>query len=199
MTGPNTAYQDVFEVREALSPALLSLADAKMHLNIPATTTMFDDELREFLEGVTKVVEQYVGPIVRRTYVRRVYGYCYAITLPHTQVLSITSIVLAQDGSSPITISDLTINAEAGIVTYKNGGDFPYGDMDWTYVVGRSYVHPNWTLAAKEILRHNWKSQLGNHPSIQGDNERDYIVAGQSVPPRAMMLLTPDASSVGFA
>src|SRR5438093_8426420 len=47
-TSPNTAYQDVFVVRGSNSPALLSLADAKAHLNI--TTTTNDDELREYLE-----------------------------------------------------------------------------------------------------------------------------------------------------
>lgn len=198
-TAPNTAYQDVFEVREQVSPALLSLADGKAHLNIPVTVTTFDDELREFLEAVTKVVEQYVGPIVRRTYVRRVQGYCSAVTLPHTQVLSITSITLVQDGSSPVTISDLSINAEAGIVTYKNGAVFPFSDMDWTYLVGRSYVHPNWTLAAKMILEYNWESQLGSLPSVQGDSDRDYISRRTLVPPRAALLMQADGTAGGFA
>lgn len=198
-TAPNTAIQDVFEVREQASPAVLSVADGKAHLNIPTTVTTFDEELREYLEAVTKVVEQYVGPIVRRTHVRRVPGYCYAVTLPHTQVLSITSITLVQDGSSPITISDLTINTEAGIVTYKTGAVFPFGDMDWTYVVGRSYVHPNWTLAAKMILDYNWESQLGSLPSIQGDSDQEYISRRTLVPPRAALLLAPDGGAGGFA
>jgi len=103
------------------------------------------------------------------------------------------------DGSSPITIGDLSINAEAGLVTYKSGSMFPYGDMDWTYVVGRTYVEPNWTLATKMILEHNWKSQLGNLPSIQGDEDRGYISPGQVIPPRAEMLLAPDSGSAGFA
>lgn len=198
-TGPNTAIQDVFEVRETASPALLSLADAKLHLNISASTTTFDEELREFIEAVTKVVEQYVGPITRRTYVRRVPGYCYAVALPHTQVLSITSITLVSDGTSPVTISDLTINTEAGIVAYKTGTAFPFGEMEWTYLVGRSYVHPNWTLAAKMILEYNWESQLGSLPSVQGDSDADYISKRTLVPPRAGLLLAPDGSAGGFA
>src|SRR5262245_37763772 len=39
---PSTAYQDVFQIRETTSPALVSLADAKSHLNIPAATTTYD-------------------------------------------------------------------------------------------------------------------------------------------------------------
>lgn len=196
-TGPNTAYQDVFEVREALSPAIISLADAKAHLNIPITSTTFDDELREFIESTTVTVEQYVGPITRRTYVRQVCSDGYAVILPHTQILSITSIVLIADGTSPITLSDLSINAEAGIVAYKNGSPFPWGEMTWTYVVGRSYVQPNWTLAAKMILEHNWRSQLGNLPSIQGDDTG--VTGSRLVPPRAMLLLTANNTPAGFA
>lgn len=198
-TAPNTAIQDVFEVREQASPALLSLADAKAHLNIPTTVTTFDEELREFIEAVTRVVEMNVGPITRRTYVRDVFGFCYAITLPHTQVLSISSIVLVLDGTSPIVISDLDINNEAGIVTYKNGAIFPWGNMTWTYLVGRSYVHQNWTLAAKMILEYNWESQLGSLPSVQGDSDREYVSKGMLVPPRAALLLSPDGAAGGFA
>lgn len=196
-TGPNTAYQDVFEVREQVSPAILSLADAKSHLNIPAATTTWDDELREFVESTTITIEQYVGPVVRRTHVRRICGGGYGIMLPHTQILSITSITLVSDASSPIILSDLSINSEAGIVTYKNGSPFPWGDMDWTYVVGRSYVHPNWTLAAKMILEHNWQSQLGNLPAIQGDDTG--VTGNRLVPPRAMLLLTANNTPAGFA
>src|SRR5690349_18484312 len=37
-TTPNTAYQDVFDVRESTSPGLVSLADAKAQLKITTTT-----------------------------------------------------------------------------------------------------------------------------------------------------------------
>ena len=197
-TTPNTAYQDVFEVRETVSPSLLSLADAKAHLNITSTT--YDDELREYLEAATKIVEDYVGPIVRRTHTARVCGYRRAIPLPHTQVTAVTAVTQVSDGSSPITLSDLAVNTTAGIVSYKNGGTIGYGDLDITYTVGRSYVEPNWTLAAKIIVKHNWDTQLGNLPSIQGDSA-GYVVTGSGylVPYRALSLLQPDDVPVGFA
>lgn len=196
-TTPSTAYADVFTVRGS-SPSLLSLADAKSHLKITGTSD--DEKLREFLEAATEIVESYTGPIVRRTHTARVCGYRREITLPHTQVLSITSITLAKDGSTPVTLSDLSINSAAGVVTYKNGGSFPYGDMDWVYVVGRTFVKANWTLAAKIILKHNWETQLGNLPSIQGDSQ-GYVVSGNGflVPFRAMSLLAPDQVPLGFA
>ena len=193
-TTPNTAYGDVFEVREAVSPSLISLADAKAHLNI--TTTTQDDELREFLEAATRVVESYVGPIVTRTYKRRInMRYRRYIHLPHKQVTAITALVLVADGSTPIAISDLTVDSTTGIVSFKTpGGIFPYNDMDITYTVGRSYVEPNWTLAAKMIIAHNWQSQLGNLPSVQGNDSGDAVTgSGYLVPYQAIGLLDADA------
>lgn len=197
-TGPNTAYGDVFEVRESASPSLISLADAKGQLKITNTTS--DDKLREYLEATTEIVESYVGPVVRRTHTARVCGYRTQIPLPHTQVTAVTAATLVADGSSPITLSDLAINTAAGVISYKSGASFPYGDMDIVYTVGRSYVKANWTLAASLIVQHLWETQLGNLPSIQGDSA-GYVVTGSGylVPYRAVSLLTVDQVPAGFA
>lgn len=197
-TSPNTAYQDVFDVREAESPSLVSLADAKAHLNL--TTATHDDELREYLEAATEIVESYVGPIVKRTHTARVSGGRCGIALPHTQVVEVTAVTLVSDGSSPLTLSDLSVDSPSGVVTFKNGGSFPSGPMDFAYTVGRTFVKANWTLAAKIIVKHNWETQLGSLPSIQGDSP-GYVVsgAGYLVPFRAVSLLTPDQVPAGFA
>lgn len=197
-TVPNTAYQDVFDVREIVSPSLLSLADAKAHLNLTSST--HDDELRGYLEAATEIVESYIGPVVRRSHTARVCGGRTAIPLPHTRVLEVTAVTLVLDGSSPVTLADLAVNEAAGIVSYKSGSSLPSGEMDFTYTVGRPYVKANWTLAAKIIVKHNWETQLGNLPSIQGDSQ-GYVVsgAGYLVPFRAVALLQPDQVPAGFA
>lgn len=197
-TSPNTAYQDVFGVRGSISPAVLSLADAKAHLRITNTTR--DDDLREYLEAVTEIVESYVGPVVSRSHTARVRGYRCEIPLPHTQVTAVTAITDVRTGTTPITLSDLTINTAAGVISYKSGVAFPYGRMDITYTVGRSVVKANWTLAAKIIIKHLWETQLGNLPSIQGD-DGGYVVTGSgfTVPYRAIGLLQSNQVPVGFA
>jgi len=197
-TTPNTAYQDVFNVREPVSPSLLSLADAKANLTI--TSSGSDDKLREYLEAATEIIESYVGPVVARSHTARVCGYRCEIALPHTQVTAITAITLVRDGSSPITLSDLAVNGPAGIISFKSGAWLPFGDMDVTYTVGRSFVKANWTQAAELIVQHNWQAQLGNLPSVQGD-DRGYVVtgAGYLVPFRAISLLQPDQVPAGFA
>lgn len=195
-TSPNTSYQEVFTVRGA-SPAILSLADAKAHLNIPSTSS--DDELRGFLETTTKVIEDEVGPIVRRTHTARRCGYRAKVLLPHTQVRSITSVTDVRTGAS-IDSSGMTVDRETGIVSYLNGSGFAYGDMDFVYVVGRDTVDSNWTDAAKVIVKHFWSTQLGNLPSNQGD-DHGYVVTGSGylVPYRAMAMLKPDQIPIGFA
>jgi hypothetical protein len=72
--------------------------------------------------------------------------------------------------------------------------------MDITYTVGRSVVKANWTVAAKIIVKHNWETQLGNLPSIQGDSA-GYVVTGSGylVPYRAVSLLQSDQVPAGFA
>jgi hypothetical protein len=193
-TVPNTAYQDVFEVREAVSPSLLSLSDAKEHLNITGTSS--DEELREYLEAATEVVESYVGPVVRRSYTTRVQGGRNVIILPRTQVLSVTALTSVQNGTSPVQLANLSIDTEAGDIYLKTGGCFPCGPFDITYTVGRTYVKANWTLAAKIIVKHNWETQLGNLPSVQGDSP-GYIVTGSGylVPYRAVALLNLPSSA----
>lgn len=199
-TNPSTAYQDVFDVRAAASPALLSLADVKAHLNIPATNTSSDDELRGFIESATAVVEEKIGPVVRRTRTAEVVGGGCRIRLPHTQVLSITSLTLIRDGSSPVNVNDLSVNGPRGVVTRKDDGRLPVGRLLATYVVGRIVVDANWIEAAKIIVKHLWETQLGNLPSIQGDSP-GYVVTGSGhlVPYRAEALLEPDYVAFGYA
>lgn len=195
-TSPNTAYQEVFTVRGA-SPAILSLADAKQHLNITVTTN--DDELRDHLEAVTRIIEDEVGPVVLRTHTARVCGRRSRIALPHTQVREIVSATEVRSGTS-VDVSGMTVNQASGVLSYLNGASFPYDDMDVTYEVGRTTVEANWSLAAKIIVKHMWLTQLGNLPSGQGD-DRGYVVTGSGylVPYRAISLLKPDQVAVGFA
>ena len=193
-TSPNTAYGDVFTVRGNVSPALLSLAEAKVYLKITGTAS--DDELRDYLEAATEVVEGYIGPVVRRTYTSRVQGGRDVLILPHTQVLSVASITSIQSGTFPVQLANLSIDTEAGDVFLKSGGCFPYGPLDIVYVVGRSVLRANWITAAKIIVKHMWSTKLGNLPSTQGDNP-GYVVTGSGhlVPYQAIALLNLPSSA----
>lgn len=187
-TTPNTAFQEVFTVRAAASAALLSLAEVKTHLNITSTT--YDDELRDFIESATEIVESYTGPIVQRTYTDRVQGGREVIILPHTQILSVTAFTSILNGTTPVQLSNLTIDGASGDIYRKDSGGFPGGAYNITYTVGRTAVKANWLMAAKIIVKHMWETRLGGLPSGQGD-DRGYVVTGSGylVPFRAIALL----------
>jgi hypothetical protein len=198
MTGPNAAYGDTIDVREAASPSLISLADAKDQLNI--TSTKSDEQLRGFLEATTSIVESYVGPVVRRQYTRRVHGYRPQIPLPHTQVLSIDNIVVVLPGTGTVDLTQILLDTPSGIFGFKSSFMVLYGDMDVTYTVGRTSVKAAWILAAQIIIQHLWESRLGNLPSAQGDDPVDpRLGTGYLVPFRAITLLQPDQAAAGFA
>lgn len=187
-TSPNTAHQDTFEVRGTVSPALLSLDDGKRHLKI--TTTSFDDELKEFLEAAIATVEDVIGPVVRRTLTTRQWGGWYRIYLPKTQVLQVTSMTLVRDGTTPVLLSDIIINANHGVISRKSEAPFPDAWFDIGYIVGRLTLQANWTLAAKLVLQHLWESKLGTLQATQTDERGDVVTgSGFIIPYRALTLL----------
>jgi len=121
-TGPGTAAVDYFNVRAFAS--ILSLAEAKLHLSAgPGSTwTSDDDELRNFLQAVTEVVEAKVGPCVRRTTVQRVAGYsAAAIVLNQAPVITVTSVTSVWSGGPAWTTPQLIVDGDAGIVSVQFG------------------------------------------------------------------------------
>jgi len=205
-TGINAgAYTDSFDVREAAPPSLLSLADAKKHLNISASSTGDDDELRGWIESTARVIEHFVGPIIRRTVVEtHREKAATALALRRTPALSITSVEPVLTGGVTYDAADLDLDAETGLVVRKDGGSFR-GPLRITYVAGRAIVQANFSHAARIILQHLWRTQRGSGrgPAIAGSE--DYSVTepipgfGFAIPNRALQLLDPDRLPPGVA
>src|SRR6266581_3362170 len=65
-TGPVTAWDDEFDAAPTPWPAMVSLADAKAQLNMDPADHRFDDELRDFIAGVTGAVEDYKHQVIVR-------------------------------------------------------------------------------------------------------------------------------------
>ncbi|GHH87816.1 phage gp6-like head-tail connector protein [Streptomyces capitiformicae] len=207
-TTPNSAYTDSFDVREAISPAILSLADAKAHLNIAATITTHDDELRGWIEAITHLVQQYTGICARGTVVEdhdiQPSG-TRVLTLRRTPVISLTSVTAILTGGTSYTIADLDTDTRMGIVRRLDGG-YLYGPLRITYVAGRSVIPANITSAGKIILQHLWRTQYGasRAGSAIGGGE-DFSVTepiagfGYAIPNRALQLLEPHRLPPGVA
>ncbi|MBA2951590.1 head-tail connector protein [Streptomyces himalayensis] len=205
-TGPASAYTDSFDVREASPPAILSLADAKAHLDI--TTTTEDDELRGWIEAVTHLVEQFTGVCARGTVVEdhsiQPSG-VRELALRRTPVLSLTSAVAILTGGTSYTVGDLDVDTRMGIVRLRSGGRM-YGPLRITYTAGRAVIPANITAAAKIILQHLWRTQYGASRALAGiGGGDDFNVTepiagfGYAIPNRALQLLEPHRLPPGVA
>ncbi|MFE9098492.1 hypothetical protein [Streptomyces sp. NPDC007264] len=205
-TAPGSAYTDVFDVRDAAPPMLFSLASAKTKLDIPATSTGDDEELREFIEATTQCVEYFVGAVVRRTVQQVVPGDRDAWVLHTTPVLTVSAITPLQTWQQAIDPSVLDIDTVAGILRRTDGLYFFAGDYRITYTAGRAAVPPNVSLAGKLILQHLWRTNYGAARGLTGvGGGEDFSVTeqvpglGYAIPNRALQLLQGDRDMGGFA
>jgi hypothetical protein len=190
-TGLNSsAYVDVFDVRPADPGYILSLAAAKRALNIPVTSTGDDEELRELIEAVTAIVEDYrKEAVVRRTVVEQTSASGSTVLLRKAPVISVTSVV---SGSTTQT-TGFIVDSEIGEVT-STGAPFS-GDLTVTYVVGRSIIPANFVEAGKIIIKHLWTVQqtpgMGSRVMGVGGDDISAGIAGLgfALPNRAAELL----------
>nr|WP_223188246.1 hypothetical protein [Streptomyces sp. TRM68416] len=203
-TGPVHAYTDVFDVWPEAPPAILSLADAKAHLNIK-DSDRDDDEVRYWNNVTTRAVEYYVGPVVVRPVTEdHDVGPVELLALRQTPARSLTSVTPVLDGGTTYDVTDLDLDGETGIVRRKDGG-LLCGPLRAAYTAGRPVVEENITGGARIILQHLWRTQRpGRRGGVAGGGD-DYSVTepipglGYAVPNRALELLAPDQLPPGMA
>ncbi|MGW1801539.1 hypothetical protein ACWCQN_37890 [Streptomyces sp. NPDC001984] len=195
-TGPASAYTDVFDVRETAPPLIMSLADARKHIN--ATTTTNDEELRGWVESTTRAVEFFVGPVARRTVTETHDRACARVlALRQTPAIALTTVAAVLTGGTSYAVADLDLDGETGIVRRKDGG-LLYGPLRVTYSVGRAIIPANVSHAGRIILQHLWKTQGGGVGRPAPGGMDDYAVTepivglGFAIPNRALELLQND-------
>jgi len=202
-TGPVTAHSDVFDVRPAAPALLVSLADTKAHLNIPATHTADDEELRGFIEAATAVVERHVGAVVPTDHVETFDGGREAVVLSHAPVLAVTSVT--EDGAA-VGPDGYTLDATSGVLRRRIGVS-PYcwrpgvDTVTVAYTAGLRSVPANYSRAALIIIRHMWETQRaggGGRPGLSEEVPDSYTVNPQAytVPYRAIELLGEPVSGI---
>lgn len=205
------AYHDVFDVYLASPVTLMSLADTKELLRIPAADVTFDADLRFFNEGVTAVIDHYCGPMIprqlteryrtegERTLMLRNPPVYQPVGQPHPLV-SITPVytwgVVYND------LSQLSVDLTNGEVTHTIGLPMFYGEYDIVYWAGRAYIKPNVMLGAQVILKHWWAMERNNGRLTGfGQSAADdvSVLFGFAIPNRALEMLQPDAAPAGIA
>ncbi|MBK3556299.1 hypothetical protein JHN55_07065 [Streptomyces sp. MBT56] len=201
-TDPAHAYTDVFDVRDAAPPVILSLADAKDHLN--QKTAVDNNEVRFWNEATTRCVEHFTGPVIPRTFTEmHRERQQSSLVLLRTPVIAVTAVEQLRPGGPAYDAGDLLVNEDTGRVSLAAGG-YLRGPLRFTYTAGRTTVAANIQGAARIILQHLWRTQLAQgRGGIAGGT--DYSVTepipglGYAIPNRAVQLLEPDRLPPGSA
>lgn len=188
-TGTNAcAFHDGFYARAASVP-LVSLSDIKTHLNIPASDTADDDELRDKLAAAHDAVAANLQrPVTRetRTDVLMPRG-PWTVVLPKPDVTSVTSVTVAGASLDP---DDYVLDVRTGTLTRSAGWSGPV-TVVW---VTRPVDHADVRNAVAEMCRHLWETQRGSSRSLPRRGGDGPAPAGYALPNRVAELLAPHRS-----
>ncbi len=204
-TGLNaSSYTDAYVVRPADPGMLISLDDARRHLN--EQSTLQDEEIRTFVEVATAIVEGIAGPSAVRDRTYRVRTGADRLLLPDPPILSVTSVTSVRQPTSTYVTADLDVDTDAGVLALNIGSAFANGPWNVVYKVGRAIPPPKHVQAVKEQLWSMWFSQRGQladstTPDLVDVAEFESRVPfglGFLVPYRVMQLLEYDHMP-GFA
>jgi hypothetical protein len=198
-TGAGVSFSN-FEVFDPLEVSVLSLQDAKDHLNIAQATTTYDQEIASKVATIQASLEKMTGgPIITRTVTERVQvgsGY-RTLCVRQRPLVSVTSITDVSSGVA-LDTSDVELDTNAGIVRRKLG--LPFLGRGWVFTVvytagWGTAVPAAFGEAARIILEHLWQTQHGPavRPVLGGEEEVTLPGWGFAIPNRAAELLAPYA------
>ncbi len=204
-TGVNAAvFADSFDVAPATPAFIVSLARAKRKLKIPATSTEHDEDIRDYIEAATSVIERHrKETVVRRTVTEEfhLWSAC-GVALTSTPVISLTS-VQTVDSVTTWNVADLHVDPDTGIVSVTTGQTLT-GHLVFVYVAGRVVIPRNYQSAGLIIIEHLWQteraqSEAGPYPGAYEDSMEGMrrLGSGYAIPNRALELLGSPPPMVG--
>lgn len=188
---PAAAYSDILDVWPADPRFLISLADAKSALRMPANVTTDEEDLRLYIAAATVVIEDIVGVVLLTEQEQYSDG-------------GKTGVALWQrpDRDAPLTVtvagvllgdSEYTVDYNAAIVYAGSSTSptrFPTGrqNIKITYTAGSTVISPNIRLATRELVRHNWQvGQQAHRPAMGNEPDgQSYTPSGFAVPKRVI-------------
>ena len=162
----STSPTDVFHVEPTESFAIISLVEARLALNIPASSTKDDDDLRFYIDAATPVIEDLCGPVVARNVTLTFDGGRVGIPLG----AAVRSVLSVSVGGVALPSSSFTFG-RGSVLRYGagqfigSGGDavsarWPAGlnTVVVTARVGFDSIPPNLRGAAREQVRFLWQN-----------------------------------------
>lgn len=177
----------------AITRRIVSLADAKLHMN--KNNTADDIEIQDFIDAAQAVVTREVGDIVPTQYTELLPLDGPNIVLSRRPILSVTSVSVMGGSSTPTVVSPTAyrLHSSTGIIEHLNYG-FVGTSAEVVYLSGLTGpVPPNYRLATLELIAHLWRnSQQGRNRRVRGSGPEDdtaTVGLGFSLPNRVRELL----------
>lgn len=175
---------------------MITLTEAKVQLNIPESDTTRDVELQAYVDAASDAVERYTGQVgtvrtisAERHATRRTHR----LWLHQSPVQSLMSVARV-DESQTWNVADLDVDVDSGLIRVLTG-PLLSGLLEVTYEAGHETVPANYSLAARIILQHLWRTQRGvGVATFTGTGETTTMESGEggmgfAVPRRAIELL----------
>lgn len=181
-----------------LATEIVTLAQAKTHLNLSANTGS-DTELTYFVGVASDLVESAANRVYRSTtYTDELHkGGRDAIVLDHSPVSSVSSLT---DNGSTVSGSAYTLDTATGLLRLISGCFTPgEGMVKVTYVAGVTTVPTLAQHATLETVRHLWQTQRGTtvRQPLVGDEYAQQPTT-YSLPLRAVELIDRLSLSAGI-
>ena len=139
--------------------ALVSLSDAKRHLNITGGAN--DAELQEFVDAAEEIVRAEARQFASATHVETLWVTGGYVILSNTPVTAVASVVSAGE-----TISGATFTA-SGLLSGLRG----WREVTVTYTAGRDVPTARAYVAALMVTQRLWETQRGSAPVLGGGGE----------------------------
>lgn len=203
------SYVDSLDVWPGVDDSLISLADAKVMLNIAANVTTFDAKIRSYIKAITAFIERFCGPVIPQqvTERQRAGGMFIALEKPPVyqpagQQYPIIAMTPVLTYGLVYDLSLLTVDKARGIVRHSAGLPFIYGPYDFTYTAGRIPVPDEILLSSETILKHQWAQERGGRAAggaAASAVDDVTVMWGFAVPQRALEMLEPQRAPGGIA
>jgi hypothetical protein len=194
---PTASYVEVAQVRPSTDFMLISLDDARAHLNLAARAS--DEELREQILVASSLIQDLIGPVLPTTRSQTCSGSRTILPLDH-RVVSVTTVTQHPGGVVPASDGanrGYRLVGDRGLELVSGMTPVPWASrVTVAYVAGYSTVPPTIRQAARELVRHLWDTQRG--PSAPRSMENETWMSGQgfTLPRRVVELLNMTPAAV---
>ena len=168
--------------------AVLTLGDVKPYLKLQTTDS--DADVDSFMTAAEAALAKRCGPLEATTVTARVKPLNGVLWLPTTPVISITSVTGRSGGTVTVAAGDVSTG---GYIE----GPYTFGEDYYTvvYSAGRATCPADLKMAARELVRHLWRTQRGAGVRQGGE---DLPGSAYSFPIRVEQLIAPHLQH-GFA